>query len=948
MSLLSLQEVCFENLLLLGFGPVASERKSGRAPLHPTMFDTANKTAMQVVMRFLLHRLDPDRAQKVFKFCWPAIDRAQETQFRKGCTTWIAQLDRENPLAGLPKHAPSILLNPSGHKMYALVLKLSCLVIRKLLGRDDNAPFSDVASEPRFDLRPPSGREGARIRRKAVKIHAARLAKRFVGHAGHAVQVQHKWRTFAAELAQTWRRVNRARRAVAEEREQFPPNITSETAETVRASRIEIARGLWERVQDFADGSADGRKVLNDVVQGKADPVTLDANGIGVTPPASVLQAAEDGSPPGPSVGSCYRNGQLQLSSFVSLWNVALALIERKMAESQTSLSGAVVQNDMLCHRHQKYMHAARELQSDLRTGLLQNLGASVSVLNESIQENDIGVAWPPTPAPFPQTQGQGQGQGRGAHVPTNSIHDLFSTPDLDLENANRHHVQTPPTRTAFEPVPPPLPSASAARNCGLVPKPTLPQAGAIEAILRDVLDNAGSQLQGRSEGAGNNYGYSGDEATEEEEEKEKQGRHELFVPSEVNIGTGKAQTDYRIGSKRGGDGSGGDRAQNTDGNDVYEDEMARAAAVATAVSAATAAAAKSRAAQRFGRVPSIPNATPTVRNTTLGRTTFASGITITKAPPTRAVKVADRSRSASLDSDTSAVGAASEGYHDAAGTSLVPMLDSTLSIALPKQVFTGGFARASSTRSPTRPSASLPSAPVTSTTMHEDRTPQRVGRPAATGTPLASSSSGSVLDSSKPKPGLAALKVRLERLRQAMATPGSTVAGMGSSMSSSPPTTASASTGRAGTPMLATDASLSMLKDIAATQVILERYKARRARGTVSAASSAAPGPGAGAGTSVSASASPSRTVLRGGGSSPQRHRAQTALLNIDQDLLTARDVLRSPKMQGRINALLATTSPTRPPTTPTSATALSSTADWSMYDDEEEIFLESFLSPA
>lgn len=48
MSLLSLQEVCFENLLLLGFGPVASERKSGRAPLHPTMFDTANKTAMQV------------------------------------------------------------------------------------------------------------------------------------------------------------------------------------------------------------------------------------------------------------------------------------------------------------------------------------------------------------------------------------------------------------------------------------------------------------------------------------------------------------------------------------------------------------------------------------------------------------------------------------------------------------------------------------------------------------------------------------------------------------------------------------------------------------------------------------------------------------------------------------------------------------------------------------
>ena len=45
---LSLPGVCFENLLLLGFGPVASERKNGRSPLHPSMFDTANKPAMQV------------------------------------------------------------------------------------------------------------------------------------------------------------------------------------------------------------------------------------------------------------------------------------------------------------------------------------------------------------------------------------------------------------------------------------------------------------------------------------------------------------------------------------------------------------------------------------------------------------------------------------------------------------------------------------------------------------------------------------------------------------------------------------------------------------------------------------------------------------------------------------------------------------------------------------
>ena len=70
------------------------------------------------------------------------------------------------------------------------------------------------------------------------------------------------------------------------------------------------------------------------------------------------------------------------------------ALIEKNMAASRTPLSAAVVQTDMLCHRHQKYMHAARELQSDLRTGLLQNLDASITELNRHIQENDVGVAW--------------------------------------------------------------------------------------------------------------------------------------------------------------------------------------------------------------------------------------------------------------------------------------------------------------------------------------------------------------------------------------------------------------------------------------------------------------------------------------------------------------------------------------------------------------------------
>ena len=76
-------------------------------------------------------------------------------------------------------------------------------------------------------------------------------------------------------MMQTWRKVDKARRCIAEEREQLPANIASEKAETVRAARVEIARGIWARVQDFADVSVDGRRVLDNVVEGKADTASV-------------------------------------------------------------------------------------------------------------------------------------------------------------------------------------------------------------------------------------------------------------------------------------------------------------------------------------------------------------------------------------------------------------------------------------------------------------------------------------------------------------------------------------------------------------------------------------------------------------------------------------------------------------------------------------------------
>ena len=229
----------------------------------------------------------------------PVIDKKQESVFRQEAANWIVELERQHPLAGLPKHAPSILLNPSGHKMcvavlcvaaaaaaaavalagwlasgslppprrpapghvgtphhaltvpfnlhlpattrYKLVLGLSSLAMRLRL-EGDSYKFADVDTHPRFPLAAPKDAVQARRRAHATRVHCARLAKRLVAHVRRAVTTQHVWRSYAAEIAMEWRKVDRARAKVAQERGAQPADILSEQSQALRSARVQLIR----------------------------------------------------------------------------------------------------------------------------------------------------------------------------------------------------------------------------------------------------------------------------------------------------------------------------------------------------------------------------------------------------------------------------------------------------------------------------------------------------------------------------------------------------------------------------------------------------------------------------------------------------------------------------------------------------------------------------------
>lgn len=229
---MSLQQAVYSNLVLLGMQQNEYEAKY-RQSFGPNMFAvsaSASRNAIEVVIKFIFDALDPHKSAAVFKLCWPVVHQKQEVAFRKAAGKWIGELrDTTASAAGLPRHAPAILLNPSGLKVYHLVLKLTNIVLENRISRlsaehgvvarnilsydavtktsnvmpDDDASISSSGKHADDHAKPTTAE--CRLRMKAMELHMARLSQRFVSHSCHAVSQQRVWRSYAIQLTRMWR-----------------------------------------------------------------------------------------------------------------------------------------------------------------------------------------------------------------------------------------------------------------------------------------------------------------------------------------------------------------------------------------------------------------------------------------------------------------------------------------------------------------------------------------------------------------------------------------------------------------------------------------------------------------------------------------------------------------------------------------------------------------------
>lgn len=119
------------NLKLLGFDEQKVSAEHGMS-FHKDMFHTANQKGSNVILHFLLCKVD-ESWQEEFRGIWPVYDKEQAKQFKQLVFKKLEEVEKHSgnllgPYSGV---RVSILNTCSGDKFYYLLWQLSNFILKK-------------------------------------------------------------------------------------------------------------------------------------------------------------------------------------------------------------------------------------------------------------------------------------------------------------------------------------------------------------------------------------------------------------------------------------------------------------------------------------------------------------------------------------------------------------------------------------------------------------------------------------------------------------------------------------------------------------------------------------------------------------------------------------------------------------------------------------------------
>nr|XP_015200551.1 PREDICTED: HAUS augmin-like complex subunit 6 [Lepisosteus oculatus] len=305
------------SLLALGFQPETAVAATGRTLRHISlgehMFDKPNKDAFYIVTYYLFEKLNPVHTNKVFRSCWPVLDRKTDAEFRKITYDWLRDISVECGNA-FPKVVASLFLSPGGFKFINLMLHFTKHVMlqdMKKFSRDNSWVPEGAVSKA----------QSVETARKRFQLAKNRFQRALVGQ-DRTIQ---EYYSRAQSLVKSIREL----RAENAKYDDLLKQNKEEHESILQTEKIKKVQSLWADLNKVLSVLEEERKVVECVVKGNVDQYTLDGAEVSLKIPRLLLEQVED-SVNASRVGNVYEAGQINVLRLLELLNVALKLLREE------------------------------------------------------------------------------------------------------------------------------------------------------------------------------------------------------------------------------------------------------------------------------------------------------------------------------------------------------------------------------------------------------------------------------------------------------------------------------------------------------------------------------------------------------------------------------------------------------------------------------------------
>ncbi|XP_050690896.1 uncharacterized protein LOC126982672 isoform X2 [Eriocheir sinensis] len=397
-----LDQVLFSSLLILGLDIAALEHKF-KAPVILKSFSRIDKRLGDEILHFLFVCLDREKAAKIFRDCWPLLDKKHEAQFHKATFEWYKSL-QQSYRQPVPTVMAKTFMSPGGPKFTSTLMTLTRMALHASIAK--RAPSCTLLNMPSHSRSPQQNLQTFRTIQAFKVKHSQNYITKQEVRQSTLLNMKNK----ARELSGQYRRLCKEGEKAAVEMSSALSNderltqnqrdvyASASLATVQKAVLTDITqmnnemKKLWSPVDRFQQVEGSAWEVLRPLLDGSAFLSHIDGSVYSPQVPEMVYKTHAS-TVNKLKLEGLYRDGKLDLLSLVQYSNLALTVLLDSL-RSTHSLTQTV---------------SSEKLQA--QSGQVTSVGETVNQLSDKLMSllptlsHSASASYPRSMADFPSSE---------------------------------------------------------------------------------------------------------------------------------------------------------------------------------------------------------------------------------------------------------------------------------------------------------------------------------------------------------------------------------------------------------------------------------------------------------------------------------------------------------------------------------------------------------------